>query len=87
MQCWRKLTIDTKVCTANSSQRAAPRMAALSGGFRNRRRGEDASNSMGLVAVRASPSTLLKCSMRATCQDIFSLSWFLHVLLVLFAFE
>jgi hypothetical protein len=36
------------------------------------------------VSPRA--STLLKCSMRATCQDIFSLSWFLHVLLVLFAF-
>ena len=60
-------------------------MAALSGGFRNRRRGGDASNSMGLVAVRASPSTLLKCSMRATCQDIFSLSWFLYDLLLLFA--
>jgi len=24
MQCWRKLAIDTKACTANSSQRAAP---------------------------------------------------------------
>jgi hypothetical protein len=38
-----------------------------------------------LVAVRVSPSTLLKCSMRATCQDIFSLSWFLYDFLLLFA--
>ena len=37
------------------------------------------------VAVRASPSTLLKCSMRATCQVIFSLSWFLYDLLLIFA--
>ena len=84
MQCWRKLAIDSKAYTANGSQRAAPQDGGAKRGFRKRRRGGDASNSMGLV-VRASPSTLLKCSMRATCQDIFSLSWFLYDLLLLFA--
>src|ERR1700730_3992038 len=72
---WQSIPKPAQLIAVNEQR---PRMAALSGGFRNGRR-------VGTGAVRASPSTLLKCSMRATCQDIFSLSWFLYDLLLLFA--
>jgi hypothetical protein len=51
-------------CTANSSQRSAPGMAALSGGHSKTRHDGDTeglSNSIGLVAVRGSSSTPLNC--------------------------